>query len=208
MKFDFWFDLPQALVNVTQDTLSNEEKEYSKVLYNSYNSFKNTLDSISNMIDRNIQNFSNEDLEKVNHRINMIKKENAELLCKAVKFSTKVMTKLLSSIETYQSCKITEVELLTKIKLFLKITRVIIENAKIHSQNTKGKEQEFFNMYLIFYIRIHIFTEKVQSRLFNVSNVIIKLSLEKKKREEDNSSQLNYSKIIAIHGDINMTESQ
>jgi hypothetical protein len=77
----------------------------------------------------------------VNNKLTSIKKETAELLCcKAIKFSTKLMTKLLSVVDNYQSSKFTEVDLLTKIKLFIKITRLIIDNAKIHAQNKTGKE--------------------------------------------------------------------
>ncbi len=35
MKFNFWFDLPEALVNIAQDDLSSEEIQFSKLLIKS-----------------------------------------------------------------------------------------------------------------------------------------------------------------------------
>jgi hypothetical protein len=146
MKFDFWFDLPQALVNIMDSILTIDEVGYSDVLYNSYQYFKKTLDTVNQILSFNYNSISADELEVVNNKLTSIKKETAELLCKAIKFSTKLMTKLLSIVENYQSSKFTEVDLLTKIKLFLKITRLVIDNAKTHAQNTTGKEQEFFTM--------------------------------------------------------------
>ena len=146
MKFDFWFDLPQALVNVMENTLTKDEVEYSHILFNSYQTYKKTFDSVNQILATNYQSFSAEELEVVVQRINSLKRENAELLCKAIKFSTKLMSRLLSTVENYHSCKITEIDLLTKIKLFLKITRLVIDNAKTHAQTTSGREQEFFTM--------------------------------------------------------------
>jgi hypothetical protein len=34
--FDFWFDLPKALVNLAQDSITEEEIEVSNVINNSY----------------------------------------------------------------------------------------------------------------------------------------------------------------------------
>lgn len=35
MKFDFWTDLPRALCNIVQDTLTREEKDYLILITNS-----------------------------------------------------------------------------------------------------------------------------------------------------------------------------
>ena len=146
MKFDFWFDLPQALVSVMESNLSKEDIEYSSVLFNSYQSFNKTFNTVNNVLSTNMNSLSSGDLEVIQNKMNSIKIETAELLCKAIKFSTKLMSRLLGILENYNSCKITEVDLLTKIKLFLKITRLVIENSKSQAQNTQGREQEFFTM--------------------------------------------------------------
>jgi len=36
MKFDFWFELPKALCNITQDTLNSEEVNLCNVLEKSH----------------------------------------------------------------------------------------------------------------------------------------------------------------------------
>lgn len=146
MKFDFWFDLPQALVNIMDNNLSAQEVDYSNIIVNSYQSFKETLNSVNQILNTSCHSISADELEPVIQKINSIKREIADLLCKSIKFSTKLMTRLLTIVESYQSNKFTEVDLLTKIKLFLKITRLVIENAKIFAQNANGKEQEFFTM--------------------------------------------------------------
>jgi hypothetical protein len=149
MKFDFWFDLPQALVNVMENTISTDEIEYSHILLTSYQTFKKTFESVNQILNTNYHSFSADELEVVLQRINNLKRETAELLCKAIKFSTKLMSRLLSTVESYHSYKLTEIDLLTKIKLFLKITRLVIDNAKSQAQITNGREQEFFTMLFI-----------------------------------------------------------
>lgn len=146
MKFDFWFDLPEALVNIMESNLSKEDIEYSSILFNSYQSFNKTFNTVNNLLSTNMNSLSNGNLEVIQNKMNSIKIETAELLCKAIKFSTKLMSKLLGIVENYKSCKISDVDLLTKIKLFLKITRLVIENSKSQAQNRLGREQEFFTM--------------------------------------------------------------
>ena len=34
MKFDFWTDLPHALINISEETISREELEFSRALRN------------------------------------------------------------------------------------------------------------------------------------------------------------------------------
>ena len=48
------------------------------------------------------------------------------------------------------------------------------------------ENKNFLQCKFYFNFRILVFTEKVQSRLYSVSNVIIKTTLEKRKRDEGN----------------------
>jgi hypothetical protein len=94
------------------------------------------------------------------------------------------MSKILNSFE-----KITEdekqnelhhltdpVDLLTRIKLFLKITRIVVENANKELSESKGQQMQFFTM-------IKVFTEKIQSRLYTISNELIKSLMQNAKRK-------------------------
>ena len=35
MKFDFWLDLPKALVSICKETMTNEDEEYYRILQRS-----------------------------------------------------------------------------------------------------------------------------------------------------------------------------
>jgi hypothetical protein len=94
-------------------------------------------------LNQNLRNLDNQVLENINRKIANVKREQIDLLCKAIKFATKLMTKIVDWIENDKdpSC-----EVLTKIKLFLKISRLVVEKAKAQTETSKGKEQEFFTM--------------------------------------------------------------
>jgi hypothetical protein len=145
MKFNFWFDLPEALKNIMENILTPEEVEYSNILHNSYKIFTGNLNTVNEILTSNFQRLSSEEMHKVTQRINAVHKEHADLLCKAIKFSTKLMSRLLTTVENYNTSTI-ELDILMKTKLFLKITRVVIDNAKSAHQNSNGKELELFSM--------------------------------------------------------------
>jgi hypothetical protein len=87
-------------------------------------------------------------LELIRIKLGSLKKEKAEHLCRSIKFSTKLMTKILSSIE---HVKIPDKDVLLKIKVFLKVTRLVVEQAKTALSECKSeKETEFFSMYFYF----------------------------------------------------------
>lgn len=76
------------------------------------------------------------------------------------------MTRIVESIENYKSNS--PLELLQRIKLILKITRIVLEKTKEEMQTNKGDAQnKFFTM-------IYAFTEKIQAKLITKSNEIIK----------------------------------
>lgn len=129
----------------------------------------------------------------------MIQKEKHDLLCKAVKFSTKLMAKLMSALENYETMNSSIMDLLTKIKIFLKITRLVVQNAKEEIQRASGKEQEFFTMYIRLLInRILVFTEKIQAKLYSSSNKIISTSMGVREKIASNSNSCKYGIGIEI----------
>jgi hypothetical protein len=57
------------------------------------------------------------------------------------------MVKILTSIENAENRELVGKDLLIKIKLFLKVTRLVVENAKQALAECKSeKETEFFSM--------------------------------------------------------------
>lgn len=57
------------------------------------------------------------------------------------------MSKILSALENYTTLNLPDTELLMRIKLFLKITRLVVDNSKSALEEVKSeKEAEFFSM--------------------------------------------------------------
>jgi hypothetical protein len=57
------------------------------------------------------------------------------------------MSKTLSALENYTALTLPDTELLMRIKLFLKITRLVVDNSKSALEEVKSeKEAEFFSM--------------------------------------------------------------
>lgn len=144
------------------------------------------------MANIDLQKSSEKELLALKQKFSDLHKEKAQLVCQAIKFSTKIMTKILNSIE-----KVTEadkqnelhhltdpVDLLTRIKLFLKITRIVVENANKELTECKGQQMQFFTM-------IKVFTEKIQSRLYSISNELIKNLMKNAKRKNCDEGENN-----------------
>jgi hypothetical protein len=116
-----------------------------------------------------LESLTPQDLKIVKQKLMLIQKEKTELVCSAIKFSTKLMTKNLNTIVflANNTASTSLMDILTRVKLFLKITRLVIETAKTEISNSEGGNQiEFFRM-------ISAFTEKVQARLYIISNDLI-----------------------------------
>ncbi len=89
----------------------------------------------------------NSQLEQIRMRLGLLKKEKAEQLCKSIKFSTQLMVKILASLEAKQKAELPDKELLLQIKLSLKVTRLVVDNAKTALSECKSeKESDFFSM--------------------------------------------------------------
>lgn len=108
----------------------------------SFNRIYASLD-LSNL-QESLKFFNSNDLEKVKDKLFNLHKERIDLVCKSIKFSIQLMSKTVSLFENSDNnC----METLSKIKLFLKITRMVVENAKEQIKVGKGKENDFFTMY-------------------------------------------------------------
>lgn len=110
-----------------------------------------------------------------------LKKEEINLECQNIKFSIKLMSHLLNHIENLINKEIEDNinDLLLKIKLFSKITRLIIEktNEELEIDKENKQRHEFFLM-------IKAYTEKAQNKLYNLSNQLITKVLEIKIKNE------------------------
>lgn len=96
-----------------------------------------------------------EELEKIKEKLFNLHKDRIHLLCKSIKFSVKLMSKIFNffnkNVEKNENSKISDNDLLIKIKLFLKIIRIVANNLKDLIEKSKNKkEREFFTLYLFF----------------------------------------------------------
>lgn len=106
------------------------------------------------------------------------------------------MTKILNSIEKLSEVNKEEgihhllnpVDLLTRVKLFLKITRVVVEYANKELLDSKGQQMQFFTM-------IRVFTEKIQSKLYALSFSLIKgLTKNTKRNSNEENPKIEVNK--------------
>jgi hypothetical protein len=102
------------------------------------------------------------------------------------------MTKILNSIERVNDVRECEtgdhsndpVDVLTRTKLFLKITRLVVDHANKQLAESNGQQLQFFTM-------IKVFTEKIQSRLYSISNELIKNLMKNARRTVCNEGNNN-----------------
>ena len=146
MKLDVWFELPEALVNISEHIISKEDREYANMLKSSYLQLNTAIESFDKIYKSGNFHLYKEENKSLEERINNVRIELSQILCKTIKFSTNLMKKLLEAFEIQKSNKLVDSDSLLSIKMFLKMTRVIIDNAKSCIVETNGSEQEFFKM--------------------------------------------------------------
>jgi archaellum component FlaC len=131
MKYDFWLDLPIALVNISENILSREDKEYIEQL-------KNTFDKLLASIDNFRKIYESEQIQKLKEEVNALQErvkalgdDFKEVVSRTIKFSSKLMVKLIQGFEKIGKENFVDNNVLVGIKMFLKITRVILEKARL-----------------------------------------------------------------------------
>lgn len=105
-------------------------------------------------------------LKGLKQKIFEIQQQKTELVCQAIKMSTKLMSRLVNELKD-QEKETVDKQVLTKVKLFLKITRLVVDNSQAGAASCQGKQKEFF-------ATIQIYTEKIQSQLYDISNGLLK----------------------------------
>lgn len=173
---DFWTDLPSALCDISKEILTQEEISVCHLIVNSskvnislLNNLYNKKGKILNLFFLKIflfpkqfttiyetfmKSYENIDIELqadqkelITRKLDSILKQKAEIVCRAIKFCVKLMSKFSKHLmeEKEKSLK-PPCETLLQTKIFLKITRLIIDNSKISVENSHDKQKEFFKM--------------------------------------------------------------
>jgi hypothetical protein len=132
-------------------------KEFTQI----YETFKKNYENIDSEL-------SNDDKDIIKKKLDPILIQKAEIICKSIKFSVKIMSKLSKHL-IEENTKTTKppTEMLMKTKLFFKITRLIIENSKNSVENSSEKQKEFFKMY-IFKFKIFYFNYDFSYKILNL----------------------------------------
>ncbi len=95
----------------------------------------------------NLPKLEKNELEKIREKLFIVQREKAELLCRSIKFSTKLMAKIISSFEGLEKLNLKDNDLLVKIKLFLKISRMVVDNSKVALAAVQtDQEKKLFSM--------------------------------------------------------------
>ena len=189
MLCTIWFDLPIALSNLSNTLLSKNEQDsiqllssLCKTIQSEYS--KLTLQFSSLSLDQNSSSFL-----IFNTQMIQFNKERIDLQCKCIKQSIQLISKLMTYIETsIQDQKDNDnimKDVLIKIKYLLKITRIINDKSKEEIRKTKiKKEKKFFTMLLSF-------TEKIQKKLYEISNNFIQKEINNPKENKSITNNPN-----------------
>ena len=180
MKFNFWLELPTAMLSLLNFEISEDDKNLSKYLHNT--SKRN--DILANKILNDIEileingihfNFKKK-IQILREKLNEIEKEKSIILINAMKFSIKLTSKFISELS---NADLTDNLTFTKIKYFLTLIKNCLCHLNSHLDSKKGtlifnNEQE---SELNFCYMMKIFFEKTESKLFNISMSYLNLSL-------------------------------
>lgn len=134
--------------------------------------------------------FSIKEKEEIAIKLVEMKKEEINLECQCIKFSMKVMSQMLNYFETITNEQIEEDinDLLSQVKLFSQITRLVIQKVdeELIKEKENQKKKEFFTL-------IKIYTEKIHHRLYSLSNVILEKIVNIQIQNKDN--EIKHTKV-------------
>lgn len=178
MKCTVWFDLPKALANLTQDIITEKEKQHVDCLISMAKTIQDEYDSLCSMFLNLTPSLNSLELSAIKDKLSSINKERIDLVCKNIKISIQMISKFLNYLETKKNSA-NEEETLLQIKLLMKITRVFCSNAKEEITKSKiKKEKRFFNLILVY-------GEKTLNKLYEVSTNIVQNVMNKNIRIEE-----------------------
>ena len=100
MKCTVWFDLPKALANLTQDIITEKEKQHVEYLISIAKTIQDEYDSLSSMFLNLTPSLNSSELAAVKDKLNSINKERIDLVCKNIKISIQMISKFLAYLET------------------------------------------------------------------------------------------------------------
>lgn len=167
MKCTVWFDLPKAIVNLSQDIISEKEKKHVSLLTSLSKNLQSEFDTLSSTFVLLSPSLTQKEITLLKEKLLKLNKERVDLVCKSIKVSIQLISQFISYLEKNHHL-VENKEILLQIKLLIKITRIFSIKAKEEISNTKIiKEKRFFNLILAY-------CEKTQNKLYEISTDIVK----------------------------------
>jgi len=180
MKFNFWLELPMAIMSLLDTYNSLEDLELGNSLLNSCKAMEHIFAKIDKEVDLISsscylnENKAKEVISGLKKRLIIVEKEKTEIILQSMKFSVKLTSKFISIIEkSLLESNSPENILIGKIKYFLNLIKSAITQINSHinksrnpnslsvSLNTEEEEKFCFTLK-------HFF-EKSEAKLFKYS---------------------------------------
>jgi len=176
MKFNFWLELPTAIISLLAEDSLLEDNEIAKKLLLTSKSFDQIVNKINNNIEIMSSSLcsyqSNDLINSLKLRLKSIENEKSHILIQAMRFTVKLSSKFCSLIENQvNESKSTDNILLTKIKYFLNLIQNSVKSLNYHIETVKNSslfciesESE-----LNFCYTLKVYFEKMEAKIYNIS---------------------------------------
>ena len=193
MKFNFWLELPVALISVFEQNVSLDDVEKGKSLLNTskameqiYSKIQKELDYIATSSYLSFEK-TKEMVKKISLSLQTIEKDNSHIILQAMKFSVNLINKFISLIE--QEAKFSksqnDIIILEKIKYFLSLIKAsvnIINSTKVNMYSSS--EENFCSVF-------KLYLEKSEAKLFEISMGFLTSSMQNIHEDSKVHQQIN-----------------
>lgn len=171
MKFNFWLELPVALISVFEQNASLEDVEKGKSLLNTSKAMEQIYFKIQKELDyiatsSYLSSEKTKDMvKKITMSLQIIEKESSQIILQAMKFSVRLINKFISYIELESkfSFNQNDIIILEKIKYFLSLIKASVNILNSTKVNMYSSSEEHFCSVFKQYL------EKSEAKLFEIS---------------------------------------
>jgi len=204
MKLEYWFELPASLSCLLEEDTLVEEQKQANHIETCFNNFKTRFQDFQTRFESNKALFleipeRNQILLTIKEKLKNLHKEKAELACLSIKTALRIMKKLIEDLEKFNQNISNDLDNLSKIKLFLKITRITIDKVNEELKSCEGGERSLFLM-------LKVCVEKYQAKLFSYSqNLLRKFNVLNNDQYKDELNTITKRPILATENDINFS---
>lgn len=215
MKFNYWLELPMALITLLEGNLTLDEIELGKHFLNTSKAMETLTIKLEKEIDRISISYITSKKELINStllRLKTLEKEKSLIMIQAIKFSVKLSSKFMNHIERNTDFVLLQNDyiMLTKIKFFLNILKSILTNINDHLKDEVKQENlqiQNADQEIQFCYVLKIFYEKIESKIFSLSIKHIWPSISKQENIVLENSEQN-GELCSFHQLLNEEESK